>query len=56
MTEIVLGVLMFTAVVLLLVGILMVARSKLVASGEVTITINDDPDKAIKVPLEKVTF
>jgi Na+-transporting NADH:ubiquinone oxidoreductase subunit F len=50
MTEIVLGVLMFTAVVLLLVVTLMVARSKLVASGEVTITINEDPDKALKVP------
>src|SRR5512139_4102669 len=50
MTEIVLGVLMFTAVVLLLVVTLMVARSKLVASGDVTITINEDPDKALKVP------
>jgi Na+-transporting NADH:ubiquinone oxidoreductase subunit F len=28
--------------------ILMVARSQLVSSGEVTITINDDPDKALK--------
>src|SRR5512139_2113645 len=50
MTEIVLGVLMFTAVVLLLVVTLMVARSKLVASGDVTLTINEDPDKALKVP------
>ena len=50
MTEIVLGVFMFTAVVLLLVFILMAARSKLVASGDVTITINDDPGKAITVP------
>ncbi len=50
MTEIVLGVLMFTAVVLLLVVTLMVARSKLVASGDVTITINEDPDKALRVP------
>ena len=50
MTEIVLGVLMFTVVVLLLVVTLMVARSKLVASGDVTITINEDPDKALKVP------
>src|SRR5512139_3884016 len=50
MTEIVLGVLMFTAVVLLLVVTLMVARSKLVASGDVTLTINDDPAKALHVP------
>ena len=44
-----LGVFMFIAIILSLVGGLMVARSKLVASGEVTITINDDPDKALKV-------
>ena len=50
MTEIALGVFMFTAVVLLLVAILMAARSKLVASGDVTITINEDPDKALRVP------
>ena len=50
MTEIVLGVVMFTVVVLLLVVTLMVARSKLVASGQVTITINEDPDKAIRTP------
>ncbi len=50
MTEIVLGVLMFTAVVLALVAILMAARAKLVAAGDVTILVNDDPDKALKVP------
>ena len=37
-----LGVLMFTGVILSLVAVLMVARSKLVASGEVELTINDD--------------
>jgi Na+-transporting NADH:ubiquinone oxidoreductase subunit F len=31
-----------------LVAILLVARARLVSSGEVTILINDDPDKAIK--------
>ena len=46
---IILGVLMFTAVVLSLVAIILVARNKLVSSGEVTIEINDDPDKTIKV-------
>ncbi|MDP6967649.1 MAG: NADH:ubiquinone reductase (Na(+)-transporting) subunit F [Gammaproteobacteria bacterium] len=46
---IILGVLMFTAVVLSLVAIILLARAKLVSSGEVTIEINDDPDKTIKV-------
>ncbi len=48
--EITLGVLMFTAVVLSLVAVILVARAKLVSSGAVTISINDDPDKAITVP------
>jgi Na+-transporting NADH:ubiquinone oxidoreductase subunit F len=50
MTEIVLGIAMFTIVILALVLLLMAARSKLVATGDVTITINEDPDKALKVP------
>ncbi|MCM2328897.1 MAG: NADH:ubiquinone reductase (Na(+)-transporting) subunit F [Lysobacter sp.] len=50
MTEIVLGVVMFTAVILALIALLMAARSKLVATGDVTITINEDPDKALRVP------
>jgi Na+-transporting NADH:ubiquinone oxidoreductase subunit F len=50
MTEIVLGVVMFTAIIVALVVLLMAARSKLVASGEVTILVNEDPDKALKVP------
>ena len=41
------GVLTFTGVVLALVGILMAARSRLVQSGNVTILINGDPDKAL---------
>jgi Na+-transporting NADH:ubiquinone oxidoreductase subunit F len=49
MTEIAFGVVMFTAVVLLLVVILMAARSRLVATGDVTITINEDPAKALRV-------
>ena len=47
--EITLGVLMFTAVVLSLVAIILVARAQLVSSGAVTISINDDPEKAITV-------
>ncbi len=47
---VILGVLMFTLVVLSLVAIILIARAKLVSSGEVTIEINDDPDKTIKVP------
>lgn len=49
MTAILAGVLMFTAVVLLLVGVLMVARRRLVASGDVTITVNEDPDRSLRV-------
>jgi Na+-transporting NADH:ubiquinone oxidoreductase subunit F len=47
MTTVLLGVGMFSAVILSLVGVLLVARSKLVQSGDVTITVNDDPDKAL---------
>jgi Na+-transporting NADH:ubiquinone oxidoreductase subunit F len=47
MTTIILGVAVFVLVIVSLVLVLMVAKSKLVPSGDVTITINDDPDKAI---------
>jgi len=47
MLTIVLGVGMFTGIILALVGLLLVARSQLVASGPVTIVINDDESKAI---------
>src|SRR5512147_1111273 len=49
MLDIILAVLMFTGVVLLLVGILLGARSKLVAAGEVSIVVNEDADKTLKV-------
>ena len=39
---------MFTAIILTMALMLVAARRVLVSSGEVTITINDDPDKAIK--------
>jgi len=48
--EIVLGVVMFTVVVLVLVAVILAARSKLVSSGDVNININNDPDKSITVP------
>ncbi|MFP4500395.1 MAG: NADH:ubiquinone reductase (Na(+)-transporting) subunit F [Candidatus Hydrogenedentota bacterium] len=44
------GVAMFCGVILLCVAVLIVAKAKLVASGDVKITINDDPDKAITTP------
>ncbi|MBL8314944.1 MAG: NADH:ubiquinone reductase (Na(+)-transporting) subunit F [Rubrivivax sp.] len=50
MNEIISGVAMFTVVVLALVALLLGARRKLVQSGSVTITINDDPSLALKVP------
>ena len=49
-TTIGLGVGMFVFIILSLVMVLMAARKQLVASGDVTIVINDDPDKAITVP------
>ena len=48
MITIALGVFMFSFVIVSLAGVIMFARSKLVATGDVTITINDDPDKALK--------
>ncbi|GAA0784857.1 NADH:ubiquinone reductase (Na(+)-transporting) subunit F [Marinobacterium sediminicola] len=47
---IILGVVMFTAVVLALVAVILAARAKMVSSGNVTIEINDDPEKSITVP------
>jgi Na+-transporting NADH:ubiquinone oxidoreductase subunit F len=46
--DIFLGVGMFTLVVLALVVIILAAKSKLVASGDITISINGDPEKSIK--------
>lgn len=48
MLEVYLGVGMFTAIVLVLVLVILFAKSKLVASGDITISINGDADKAIK--------
>ncbi|GAA0820500.1 NADH:ubiquinone reductase (Na(+)-transporting) subunit F [Colwellia sp. D2M02] len=45
--EIILGVSMFTAIVIVLVLVILFAKSKLVSSGDVTISINGDPEKAV---------
>jgi len=50
MLTVIMGVVMFTTVILSLVAVLLVARAKLVASGNVTITINEDPSKALVTP------
>ncbi len=45
-----LGVLMFTGVIVSLVMLLLIARAKLVPTGEVSIEINGDKENALKVP------
>jgi Na+-transporting NADH:ubiquinone oxidoreductase subunit F len=47
MTTVILGVGMFTFTILSMVVVLMYARNKLVATGDVTITVNGDPEKAL---------
>ena len=49
MTEIVAGVVVFTAVVLALVLLLLGAKRRLVPSDDVTVTINEDASKALRV-------
>ena len=49
-STVILGVVMFTATVLTLVGVILFARARLVSTGDVTIFINDDPDKSVTVP------
>jgi Na+-transporting NADH:ubiquinone oxidoreductase subunit F len=48
-TEIVLGVAMFTGVILALVGVLLAAKRRLVAAGDVSILVNGDASKVLKV-------
>lgn len=45
--DIILGVVMFTLIILALVMVILFAKSKLVPTGDITIDINDDPEKAI---------
>jgi Na+-transporting NADH:ubiquinone oxidoreductase subunit F len=46
--EIILGVAMFTVIVMVLVVVILFAKSKLVSTGDIAIQINGDPEKAIK--------
>jgi len=45
--ELILGISMFTAIVIALVLVILFAKSKLVSSGDVTISINGDPEKSV---------
>jgi Na+-transporting NADH:ubiquinone oxidoreductase subunit F len=55
MLEISLGVLLFTGIVLALVGIILLARSRLVPSGEVDILINDERTVSSPVGVKLLT-
>lgn len=48
---ILLGVIMFTVIVIALVLIIVFARSRLVASGNISIVINDDEENSLTVPV-----
>ncbi|AJJ09377.1 ubiquinone oxidoreductase, Na(+)-translocating, F subunit [Yersinia rohdei] len=48
--EIILGVVMFTLIVLALTVMILFAKSKLVNTGDITIDINDDVDKSFTAP------
>ena len=50
MVEIYLGVFLFTFIVLALVVVILFARSMLVATGDVNILINNDPENSVIVP------
>lgn len=50
MTTVILGVVVFVLVIVALVIVLMFAKAKLVSSEDITLTINEDPDKAVVAP------
>lgn len=50
MITILMGVGLFTSIILALVSLLLVARRQLVATGEVEIVINDDTSKPVRLP------
>ena len=50
MIEIILGITLFTTIILILVTLILLARAKLVGAGQVTIRINADPGNDIIVP------
>lgn len=49
-TEIILGVVMFTVIVFALVAVILLARAKLVSTGNVHIAINNDAEKSLSIP------
>lgn len=49
-TEIILGVVMFTVIVFALVALILLARAKLVSTGDVLIGINQDAEKSLSIP------
>ena len=51
MLTVFLGIFMFSFVILGLVSVLMIARSKLVSAGHVQISINDDPEAGFSAPV-----
>jgi Na+-transporting NADH:ubiquinone oxidoreductase subunit F len=46
-----LGTAMFTIIIMVLVTVILIARSKLVATGNARILINDEPDRSLTVPI-----
>ena len=48
--EIVLGIVAFTLIVNMMIFVILFARTRLVSTGDVTVEINGDPEKTIKVP------
>lgn len=46
-----LGMFLFTLIVLLLVSVILIAKSRLIAEGEVDIYINDNPNYKLRVPV-----
>ena len=50
MSTIIWGVALFIAIVIVLVTLILIAKRFMVNSGDVTIGINGDPEKSIKVP------
>jgi len=50
MTAIFMGAAMFTGLIMLLVVLILAARSRLIPEGNITLEINNDPDKRLSVP------
>lgn len=48
--EIILGVVMFTLIVLVLMLMILFAKSKLVNTGDISVDINDDAEKSFVAP------